>query len=241
AMEAAASPEAHRRPVAMCTFGQPRVGNDQFADIFTHLVPNAIRMVCKGDVVTTVPKSGFKHVGTHVTLLGGGGYQIAQKGGWADLMNRFRTGFSGQDHLILNYLSNFAMCEEWLYDHARGEAYLEPTNSFGEARRARSSAFKALVSQVRILEDSISPPEDWIPSENWMQRARVTTAFADWVPSSGVKLRFGGKRSTAAKSDPPRPHKSGALETVDVEMPVVQSRGSILRRSETTSTIADRF
>jgi hypothetical protein len=47
------------------TLGQPRVGNDKFAQWMTDLIPNYFRIVHYADEVTHVPQSilGFKHAG----------------------------------------------------------------------------------------------------------------------------------------------------------------------------------
>ena len=47
------------------TQGQPRVGNDKFAQFMTQLIPNIYRIVHYADQVPHVPQSvlGFKHSG----------------------------------------------------------------------------------------------------------------------------------------------------------------------------------
>jgi predicted lipase len=47
------------------TMGQPRVGNDKFAEFMTTFIPNTYRIVHYADQVPHVPQSilGFKHSG----------------------------------------------------------------------------------------------------------------------------------------------------------------------------------
>lgn len=47
------------------TMGQPRVGNNNFAQFMTNLIPNTFRIVNYADVVPRIPQSilGFKHSG----------------------------------------------------------------------------------------------------------------------------------------------------------------------------------
>ena len=47
------------------TQGQPRVGNDKFAEFMTKFIPNTYRIVHYADQVPHVPQSilGFKHSG----------------------------------------------------------------------------------------------------------------------------------------------------------------------------------
>lgn len=52
--------------VASVTFGAPRVGNRRFRDSFNRRVPDSIRVINGGDIVTRVPPwiLGFRHTGT---------------------------------------------------------------------------------------------------------------------------------------------------------------------------------
>ncbi len=50
-------------PVAMYTFGQPRVGNVAFSEQFAQRVPASWRFYNRSDIVPTVPRlMGYKHV-----------------------------------------------------------------------------------------------------------------------------------------------------------------------------------
>lgn len=54
--------------VSVINFGNPRVGNDGFADYFNTRIPNAIRVVNNRDIVPALPPRlfGFMHEGTEV-------------------------------------------------------------------------------------------------------------------------------------------------------------------------------
>ena len=57
------------RSVDMINFGSPRVGNGAFVAQYNALVPGAVRVVNRNDIVATVPRMlGFKHVGEPVVL-----------------------------------------------------------------------------------------------------------------------------------------------------------------------------
>jgi predicted lipase len=64
----------HRRSrkikLSLYNFGSPRVGNHQFASMFNKIVPDAFRVVADGDIVTGVPTTWYKHVGTEVVIDG---------------------------------------------------------------------------------------------------------------------------------------------------------------------------
>jgi hypothetical protein len=52
------------------TYGQPRVGNHEFANALNKLVPSNFRLVCEGDLVSTMPKLLFlyKHAGIEILI-----------------------------------------------------------------------------------------------------------------------------------------------------------------------------
>eukprot|EP01135_Chromosphaera_perkinsii_P005423 Nk52_evm22s348 gene=Nk52_evmTU22s348 len=49
-------------------FGCPRVGNETFANDFKEAVPECFRLSMDGDIVTGLPKWGYRHVGKNVVL-----------------------------------------------------------------------------------------------------------------------------------------------------------------------------
>ena len=62
----------------MINFGSPRVGNGAFVAEYNALVPEALRVVNRNDIVPTVPRMlGYKHVGEPVVLGARGGEAVA--------------------------------------------------------------------------------------------------------------------------------------------------------------------
>lgn len=64
-----------RVPIAMYSFGQPRIGNHAFARLYKLNVPHSFRVVAEGDIVTSLPFASFragisvyKHAGLEVAL-----------------------------------------------------------------------------------------------------------------------------------------------------------------------------
>ena len=62
-------------PIAVYTYGQPRLGNHAFARIYKQRVPHTFRVACEGDAFTTMPPTVFcgwsgiyKHAGLEVML-----------------------------------------------------------------------------------------------------------------------------------------------------------------------------
>ena len=54
--------------ISMYSFGSPRVGNSSFAQLFNRMVPDSFRTVIDGDVVTSVPPTGYHHIGTEALV-----------------------------------------------------------------------------------------------------------------------------------------------------------------------------
>ncbi|KAK3254293.1 hypothetical protein CYMTET_36489, partial [Cymbomonas tetramitiformis] len=110
AMETACGGERLQRKISLATFGMPRVGNHEFADLANLLVPHFVRVVNNKDLVTSLPKTSttgfsYKHCGCRLQLDGPTGtYRLIEKGGWSDLFTRFDFAFSGEDHRMTNYL-----------------------------------------------------------------------------------------------------------------------------------------
>ncbi|KAG7344317.1 putative lipase [Nitzschia inconspicua] len=60
-------------PIAVYTFGQPRVGNKAFAKLYKQRVPHTFRVVNEGDAITAIPNylccgGVYKHAGLEVIL-----------------------------------------------------------------------------------------------------------------------------------------------------------------------------
>jgi len=62
-----------RPPIAVYTYGQPRVGNHAFARLYKQRVPHTFRVATEGDAITTTPTAmmcggWYKHAGLEVML-----------------------------------------------------------------------------------------------------------------------------------------------------------------------------
>lgn len=64
-----------RVPIAMYSFGQPRIGNHALARLYKMNVPHSFRVVSEGDIVTSTPLASclsgislYKHAGLEVAL-----------------------------------------------------------------------------------------------------------------------------------------------------------------------------
>lgn len=82
---------ARREVNGLYTFGQPRVGDDEFAKAFNaDLEPRTFRFVNNNDVVTRVPlKAGYADVG-RVLYFDAGGVMRSGMGWWALIVDRLK-------------------------------------------------------------------------------------------------------------------------------------------------------
>lgn len=54
------------------TFGSPKVGNNAFQELYDYLIPTHWRVVAGGDLISRIPKIGYRHVGRKVYLSASG-------------------------------------------------------------------------------------------------------------------------------------------------------------------------
>lgn len=54
--------------LSVSSFGSPRVGNNSFQQIYDEVIPTHWRFVAGGDLISRLPKLGYKHVGKKVVL-----------------------------------------------------------------------------------------------------------------------------------------------------------------------------
>ena len=103
-------PRSLRPPIAVYTFGQPRVGNHAFARLYKHHVPHTFRVVTEGDPFTVMPLATlcpltiYKHGGLDVILDEGKTGNILVGPTVVETLFRFskvRTNF--QHHLLDTY------------------------------------------------------------------------------------------------------------------------------------------
>ncbi|GMI31159.1 hypothetical protein TrRE_jg11443 [Triparma retinervis] len=68
--------------VRVFTFGEPRLGNDKFAEAYGGEVDESWRVVNKGDIISHIPMQsfGYEHEGTEVWMESGGVYEVCQGG-----------------------------------------------------------------------------------------------------------------------------------------------------------------
>jgi len=115
-------------PIAVYTFGQPRVGNKAFARLYKQRVPHTFRVVNEGDAFTSLPIATcfggmYKHAGLDVVLDEGCTGNILVGPTVVETMFRFskvRTNVSA--HLMEKYRDNLesALSVDELQEYYRG-------------------------------------------------------------------------------------------------------------------------
>lgn len=111
----------HRRIVAtMYNFGCPRVGNRHFCTEYNKLCPNSFRVVVDGDFITSIPKTGFVHIGTEVVIDNNAAGTIIVDPSFVERWLRSKVKNSLRVHLMAYYrngLDGVKQATEFLRQH----------------------------------------------------------------------------------------------------------------------------
>lgn len=89
--------------VTMYNFGSPRVGNGFFALLYNRIVPDSFRTVIDGDVVTSMPPTGYRHIGTQALVDNLGAGSIIIDPSFIERRLRTHTKSSVSVHSLLIY------------------------------------------------------------------------------------------------------------------------------------------
>lgn len=92
-----------RVKVTMYNFGSPRVGNGFFALLYNRVVPDSFRTVVDGDLVTSMPPTGYRHVGTQAVVDNLGAGSIIIDPSFIERRLRTHTKSSVSVHSLLVY------------------------------------------------------------------------------------------------------------------------------------------
>ena len=89
--------------VTMYNFGSPRVGNGFFALLYNRIVPDSFRTVIDGDLVTSMPPTGYRHIGTQALVDNLGAGSIIIDPSFIERRLRTHTKSSVSVHSLLVY------------------------------------------------------------------------------------------------------------------------------------------
>jgi Lipase (class 3) len=127
-------------PIAVYTFGQPRVGNHAFSRLYKQRVPHTFRVVNEGDALTSLPNAvmlggQYKHAGLEVILDEGCTGNIIVGPTVVETMFRFskvRTSVTAHslDGYRLNLESGFSNVELQEYHKSHGPSKISATRSY---------------------------------------------------------------------------------------------------------------
>ncbi|KAI2500579.1 hypothetical protein MHU86_13870 [Fragilaria crotonensis] len=115
-------------PIAVYTYGQPRVGNHAFSRLYKQRVPHTFRVVNEGDALTTLPNTvmlggQYKHAGLEVILDEGCTGNIIVGPTVVETMFRFsKVRTSVAAHFLDGYRQNLesGFTEDELHEYYRG-------------------------------------------------------------------------------------------------------------------------
>jgi len=130
-------------PIAVYTFGQPRLGNHAFARIYKQKVPHTFRVACEGDAFTSMPPtvlcgwSGiYKHAGLEVMLDEGCTGNILVGPTVVETLFRFtKVRTSVAAHSMERYRDGLesALGQDELEEYYRGHGTLKEKRDSGDA------------------------------------------------------------------------------------------------------------
>ena len=89
--------------VSMYNYGSPRVGNGSFSQFYNRVVPDSFRTVVDGDLVTSLPPTGYSHVGTQALVDNLGSGSIIIDPSFIERRLRTQTKSSVSVHSLLVY------------------------------------------------------------------------------------------------------------------------------------------
>lgn len=89
--------------LTMYNFGSPRVGNGFFALLYNRCVPDSFRTVIDGDLVTSMPPTGYRHIGTQAVVDNLGAGSIIIDPSFIERRLRTHTKSSVSVHSLLVY------------------------------------------------------------------------------------------------------------------------------------------
>jgi hypothetical protein len=97
------STRLRRIKVALYNFGAPKVGNGSFTYLVNKWVPDCFRVVVDGDVVSSLPPTGYRHAGTEVVVDSRGFGSIIIDRSFVERWLRPSTSYSIKVHSLLYY------------------------------------------------------------------------------------------------------------------------------------------
>jgi len=177
-----------RPPIAMYSFGQPRIGNHAFARIYKNHVPHTFRVVCEGDLITSIPFATFlsgislyKHAGLEVALDEGRTGNILVGPTKVETLFRFskvRTSLNA--HLMENYRKGIesAFTQDELEKFYRHRCSSDHSFRYGFNT---SDILPDWVTDVNLNKKDIKNKSFGLPTD-WISEDKRVDAFApDWA------------------------------------------------------------
>lgn len=163
-------------PIAMYSYGQPRVGNHAFVRFYKQNVPHTFRIVAEDDLITALPfatYSGlylYKHAGLEVALENGCTGNILVGPTVIETMLRFsKVRTSLQAHL----LDNYRKCIESALSPSELQEFYQYRCSSDHSFRGRYNTSDVLPDWVTDVnystnqsKSSFELPEDWIANDD---------------------------------------------------------------------------
>jgi hypothetical protein len=139
-------------PIAVYSFGQPRLGNHAFSRLYKQRVPHTFRVANEGDVITTMPSTvllggQYKHAGLEVMLDEGCTGNVIVGPTVVETMFRFSKVRTSLDaHQLLRYRENLesGLTQDELHEYYSGHGITKSTS-----RKSEKDNLPEWLTQVR--------------------------------------------------------------------------------------------
>jgi hypothetical protein len=160
-------------PIAVYTFGQPRVGNKPFARLYKQRIPHTFRVVNEGDAITAIPnylccRGLYKHAGLEVVLDQGKTGNILVGPTVVETIFRFHKVRAS---VAAHQLERYRDCLECAFDPAQLQDYY----------RGHNVAYQELMVTKSKLETQHSVCDDKAREQRSLSVKYSTAEIPEWM------------------------------------------------------------
>ena len=157
------APRFRRIKICQYSFGSPKVGNGSFAALVNKWVPDSFRVVVDGDVISSLPPTGYRHAGTECVVDRAGNGSIIIDRSFVERWLRPATVYSIRVHSLLTYhkgILGIRKAAEYFTAHPGESDYLYFMNgAFMKDKKELSfSLAAAAATTTTVPSSSYGPP-----------------------------------------------------------------------------------
>jgi hypothetical protein len=163
-------------PIAVYTYGQPRVGNRAFSRLYKQKVPHSFRVVNEGDAITTIPNyfwcgGLYKHAGLEVILDGGMTGNVLVGPTVVETLFRFHKV---RTNVLAHQMERYRDCLECIFDDTQLMEYYKDHNiAYEELLADRKTSGNSDEEDQRVIKTNSS-------ADHWMEEQISEKDGLEW-------------------------------------------------------------